>query len=375
MPPIPGIRLVKPSPKDWWTPKLNLTQNLFVSAELVQIRNTWGGAEYYCKYEVLLTDGRRYIIPNRVSDISGVKWDIEKLQQWMWRQGASRLVGDPVLRGVTYGGEVVEIRGDWEKIDAAINPPAKTPQHQKLKESKIDLDQSNALLTAWEEFAPLELLQHHKQAFVERYQSRDEAAELGTRAHDLIEKWCKFPDLQEVDEDTGLALVDVIHYKDRDGEHWVIELAKEDPRVQSCVRAFHEFWLKRGLKIVAAEMLVVDLAGGVAGMIDNVSTDSQAELGIVDYKTGNYISQSMLLQVTGYAYMYWLCTGRHIAWAYILQLDKKTMTFQEVPVFTNQAEREENMVAWLKALDLYLWQKQAGKKLTKARKDNKEDAA
>ena len=36
MPPIPGIRVVTAS--GWWTPKMELEQSMFVSAELVQIK-------------------------------------------------------------------------------------------------------------------------------------------------------------------------------------------------------------------------------------------------------------------------------------------------------------------------------------------------
>ena len=98
----PGIRIVN-DPK-WWTPKLNLSQDLFKSAELVQIKNyLWDPNtqpeefEYYKKYEVFLIDGRRYVLPNRVSDISKVNWDIQKLLDWQAREVAHRILGMPVL--------------------------------------------------------------------------------------------------------------------------------------------------------------------------------------------------------------------------------------------------------------------------------------
>ena len=70
----PGIRIVE-NPV-WWVPKMKLTQDQFVSAELVQIKNFfWDPAtdpeefEYYKKYQVTLKDGRQIVFSNRVSDI------------------------------------------------------------------------------------------------------------------------------------------------------------------------------------------------------------------------------------------------------------------------------------------------------------------
>ena len=76
-----------------------------------------------------------------------------------------------------------------------------------------------------------------------------------------------------------------------------------------------------------SELLVVDLENGTAGMIDNVSrvwVDALNDwvYAILDYKTGNYIATSMLLQTSGYAAMFELMTGTRIEKVWIIQLDK-----------------------------------------------------
>lgn len=360
--PIPGIRIVSPGPKDWWTQSLELTQDQFSAAELVQIK---GGEGYYCKYEVLLTDGRRYVIPNRVSQIAGMKWDISQLQDYFHRQGLNRILGEPVLTGTTNGGEQIEIRGNWDKINRKLYPSKRTKQEDKLAVHQITLDQTNALIQAWEPYSPLELIAASKQAFLDRNQHLQEAAELGTRAHYLIEMWLKYYHLHPLDPITGKPGITQIHYLDRDGKQWAIQLGQEDTRVQNCVMAFWEFWARRELTLIAAETLYADLQNGVAGQTDNLCCTPSGERWIVDYKTGNYISASALLQVSGYAYMHWLNTGQHIDQAHILRLDKKTMTFTEIPVFTNESERTSMILAWLQAVSLFHWQKNAEKVLEK----------
>lgn len=359
----PGIRIVD-SPV-WWTKKMGLTQDLFQSAELVQIKNYFwdpntqpADQEYYKKYQATLTDGRRIVLPNRVSDISGLKWDIQPLMDWQAREVDNRILGVPVLKGVVKGtGEVVVVKSDWKKIDAAL---------KECSEYSVELDQSKSLVQPYEEYLWPRLLQIHRQAFFDRSSTRDEAAELGTRAHDLIDKWLTNLDLQEWDEETERVLFDRVHYRDRDGQIWTIDLAQEDPRVTGACSAFYKFHQENRVEIVASEFLVCDLANGTAGMIDNVSRVWCPKLGdfvlaVFDYKTGNFIGQSMLLQTSGYARMFELQTNQRIEKVWIIQLDKETAEFRKVPVFETPEKRAEQIEAWDHAMWLYHWQKAEGK--------------
>lgn len=363
MPPIPGIRVVTAS--GWWTPKMELEQSMFVSAELVQIKNTFGkGPEYYCKYQATLSDGRKVLLPNRVSDISGVKWDISALMDWAAMQTPNRLLGEPVLKGVLKEtGEPILVRGNWEKLDGLI---------KKCSEYQVTLDDSDAMIQAWEEFSSLKLLEFHRRSFYERNEKRDEAAELGTRAHDLIDKWLGNLKLQDFNEN-GTPLFDRVKFRDRDGQMWVLKVSDEDPKVQGAIRAFYQLFLEKCPVMIGSELLVVDLANGVAGMIDNVSLAPDGARIIVDYKTGGYIGQGMLIQTTGYACMYELCFGQPIDRVYIAQLDKLTGKFRMIPVFETAEEKAKQLTAWYHAVDLYHWQKAEGKRLDALRK--KEDAA
>ena len=374
----PGIRIVN-DPK-WWTPKLNLSQDLFKSAELVQIKNyLWDPNtqpeefEYYKKYEVLLTDGRRYVLPNRVSDVSGVKWDIQKLLDWQAREVAHRILGMPVLTVKINGAEPYKVKGDWIKIDAELRrlEKAKKEAHEQGETfgyaTVLDLEYASALVQPHEEYFWPALMQKHRQAYFDRSKTRDEAAELGTRAHDLIDKWLTHQDLQDFDEEREVYLFDRVIYKDRDGKTWQVDLKKEDPRVQAACAAFHTFWIKEGLEMRYSELLVVDLKNGTAGMIDNVSrvwVDALNDwvYAILDYKTGNYIATSMLLQTSGYAAMFELMTGTRIEKVWIIQLDKETAEYRLVTVFDTQEEggeekRRLQLGAWDRAMELYHWQK------------------
>lgn len=385
----PGIRICE-SPT-WWVPKMKLTQDLFQSAELVQIKNyLWDPAtqpeefEYYKKYEALLKDGRRIVLPNRVSDISGVKWDIQKLLDWQAREVAHRILGIPTLNVTIDGQDPYKVKGDWIKIEAELRRLEKAKKEAaKAGEPfnythSIDFDYSKALVQPFEEYLWPALMQKHREAYFDRSKTRDEAAELGTRAHDLIDKWLRFQDLQDYDEDEEVYLFNRVIYKDRDGATWQVDLAKEDPRVAAACAAFHSFWVKEGLEMRGSEVLVCDLANGTAGMIDNVSRYwcPKAEewvYAIVDYKTGNYISSGMLLQTAGYARMFELCHGIRIEKVWILQLDKETAEYRQVTVFDTPEAREKQVGAWDRAMELYHWQKLEGKTTLKKPEPPKQD--
>lgn len=358
---------------------MKLTQDQFVSAELVQIKNFfWDPAtdpeefEYYKKYQVTLKDGRQIVFSNRVSDISGVKWDIQKLLDWQAREVAHRILGTPFLTVQIDGQEPYKIKGDWVKIEAELKRLEKAKKEAAKEKlpfgftTSVDFDYSKALVQPHEEYFWPALMQKHRQAYFDRSKTRDEAAELGTRAHDLIDKWLSFQDLQDYDEAEEVYLFDRVIYRDRDGAIWQVDLKKEDPRVQAACAAFHRFWVKEGLEMRYSEFLVVDMANGTAGMIDNVSRQYCEKKQdwvwcIVDYKTGNYISTGMLLQTSGYGSMFELVTGIQIEKIWILQLDKETAEYRQVTVFDTPEARAEQLAAWDQAMTLYHWQKRQTK--------------
>lgn len=339
--------------------------------------------EYYKKYQVTLTDGRQIVFPNRVSDISGIKWDIQKLLDWQAREVAHRILGIPSLHVTVDGQAPYKVKGDWVKIEAELRRLEKAKREAAKAgerfgyEQSIDLDYSKALVQPFEGYLWPALMQKHREAYFDRSKTRDEAAELGTRAHDLIDKWLSNQELQDFDEEQEVYLFDRVIYRDRDGQIWQVDLSKEDPRVAAACAAFHSFWLKEGLEMMSSEALVCDLANGTAGMIDNVSRFWCPKAAdwvwtIVDYKTGNFIGQSMLLQTAGYAKMFELMHGIRIEKVWILQLDKETAEYRQVTVFDTPETREEQIGAWNRAMELYHWKKRQEKTTLAKPKEPKE---
>lgn len=355
MPPKPGIRVV--TGPSWWTPARALEQSQLDGLELVQIKNGFWTpdqdpeGEYYFKYECLLKDGKRVIIPNRVSDISGVKWDINPLMDWASMEALNRLIGEPYCEDANGNRQ----RGGWRTLSPLIRDGW-----------KLRLDDSQARLSAFESYAHVELLELHRRAWQERNQKRDEAAELGTRAHELIDLWLKNFLRQNISAE-GVTLIDEIYYADKEENEFFIPLEKERPEVQSAVRAFHRFYSKYNLLAVESEKLVCDLTIGVAGQVDNVSRTADGRLVVIDYKTGNYIGQSALLQVAGYSDMLATCFGMDVAMAYIVQLDKFSADFRLYPVFEDADSKAKLTKSWKLAVELYHWQKAAGKQLANYR--------
>lgn len=316
--------------------KMNLSQDLFESSELVRLRNGfWDGkspsGEFYEKYLVRLTDGREIVFGSRVSDVVGVFGKGEVLLDWAANECLSGAIGMPVIRGKDPDGNPVEVRGTWRKIDSALN--------SGIREYEISLDWSEARIQPWEQYSESELVEIHRHAYGDRFRSRDKAAEIGTFAHHLFELWVKTGKLQTVDSETG----EVITY----------EVEALPPEVQKAWAAFRKFWDSNDLKLIASEQYLADLPNGIAGMADCVCEDKYGRVVGLDWKTSGAVYAEYLYQVAGYTHL-WELNGRPpIDRAYIVRLDKHTAELQVVPVFVNEEEKRQRLLGWHAAVMLY----------------------
>lgn len=207
----------------------------------------------------------------------------------------------------------------------------------------------------WEQYSPSELEEIFQDAETARFRTRDEAAEYGTRAHELIEMWCH----------TG-----ALQFTDSSGT-WAIDITKESKEVQNAFGAFKRFWDKEGLQSVAIEQWLVDVERGYGGTIDFVARDKTGKLVLIDWKTSKAIRDKYLLQVGAYDWLWSVCgPGMVPGWepisrAYICRVDKVTAEYQLMPVFVNEAERNLLRDQWTCTLRTFRWLKNADKQLKK----------
>lgn len=122
---------------------------------------------------------------------------------------------------------------------------------------------------------------------------RDTAADLGTRVHDLCEKYWAQPDIQPAQEDERPAF-----------------------------EAFKRWVAAYSVKMVETERHVYSLEENYAGILDLVALVN-GEKYIVDIKTSSRISPGFMVQVGGYAYAREEMTKEDLSHAGILRLDKE----------------------------------------------------
>jgi hypothetical protein len=372
---------------DFWPRKWSQSQ--FVRSELVKVRNKnwkpgdWEGREYKEKYCVVARIERNeftgrgksrvsrrvveeveLLFPTRVSDVAKVISNDEALCDWTGGQTLTHALGEPVLRGKAYSKEgvlePVEIRGTWRKIEAWT---------RKCLTHEITIDHEKSILKPMEPYSSRELLDAHKQAYLDRYKTRDRAGELGTRAHKLGHAWLKFHEYQHRDE-SGRVLVERIlaphwfWYPESDSsELYEWELEWEPPEVIQALLNLEEFIAQNELEIVATELLLADMVHGVAGACDCIARDKFGNLVFLDWKTSGGVYPTMFLQITWYARLYWLCYRVMPARAYIIRLDKLTARVDRIPVFEDGLERQEHLEAAIHAVHLYRWNKGVEAKL------------
>lgn len=168
-----------------------------------------------------------------------------------------------------------------------------------------------------------EMLQEATKA---RYRSLEKAGQLGTRAHELIEMWCKAGGALEYTEG---------------GKTYLVDLDDEAPEVQSAMKAFWQFWDEHEFHLFATEQKLFDLCLGIAGTCDCLvrPADDPDSLWLLDWKTSKGIYADKFLQVAAYGRMCERTPG--IGWpskAYLVRFDKHTAQFESVPVWQDRLE-------------------------------------
>lgn len=354
------------------------SQSQFVRAELVKIRNSRfrpeeqsEEREFLQKYAVTLrmqktvatgrgkarvvevvTEEREYLFSNRVTEVIKVLSDGDAIANWTCCQALSHALGEPVLRGTAYSKdgvlESVEKRGSWRLIRS---------WQKKCLSCEITMDHARSSLRPEINLKNIDMLAVHERSYNDRYKKRNEAGQLGTRAHKLGQAWLKFHDLQERDEN-GNPMIEKIwapkwfwNPKDRRSELEDVDLFFEPIEVCNALKALQKFFLENNaLEIVATEELLADVVHGVAGAVDCIVRDKEGQLLFLDWKTSNGVYPPMLLQLAWYARLWYLCKGEMPQRAYIVRLDKLTAVVEVIPAFTNPEQRQKLLEAALMSI-------------------------
>lgn len=127
-------------------------------------------------------------------------------------------------------------------------------------------------------------------------QIADEAAEIGTRAHQAIDQMLK-----------GLIPMTLEH-------------VHED--IHKPVQGFLDWYPTSGIKITGSELRVASQKLGVGGSMDSMGQDNDGNNVICDWKTGRSIHSEASYQVGGYALCYEEMTGEQVNRALILRVAK-----------------------------------------------------
>src|SRR5574343_88623 len=349
-----GYRIVPSA--NWWKPGLNLQQDQFDGAELVSLANTFAPGSYYQKYAVRLKNGREIIFGTRVTDIVSMIGKGEGLIDWAVNEALSDCLGVPTLRGLeTINGQTYqqEVQGSWRRIEAA---------QKRLQNHALTIDTSKARIQPWAEYCAQELLDIHRASFSARFDKRDKAAELGTRAHNLIDLWIRHLDLQELDEH-GPTIKTVVY--EEGGKYYQINVADEPTEVYNALAACRDFWVGNKLQPIATEQFLADIQNGVAGTVDCVARTASGDIVIPDWKTSSGVYAGHLLQIGAYAHMWGLCNPNtpKPERGYIVRLDKKTAQLQVVPACHNASELHALIADWIAAIMLFRWVREADKYL------------
>lgn len=105
---------------------------------------------------------------------------------------------------------------------------------------------------------------------------RYDAAEVGTRAHNIIDAWLKHEPIPRLED--------------------------EDPRVQNALKLFWAWWEGKGLRVVESELAVYNAEHGYAGTLDFLCELPNGKLALLDWKTSKGIYSEYYLQVAAYYY-------------------------------------------------------------------------
>lgn len=145
---------------------------------------------------------------------------------------------------------------------------------------------------------------------------RYDAAEVGTRAHNLISDWLLCRNMPP--------------------------LEAEDPRVQNALRLFWAWWEDKGLRVVDSELAIFNAQHGYAGTLDFICELPTGKIAIVELKTAKGLYPENYMQAA--AYYFGLTSmpeefgGRakeEIAETTLLRIGKEDAYFEPAPIPLN----------------------------------------
>jgi hypothetical protein len=149
-------------------------------------------------------------------------------------------------------------------------------------------------------------------------QVRDEAADYGTTAHELI-------DAILGDEEPVIP-----------------------PAYSETIAAFYAWEAEASLAIEKRERMVYSLEHGYAGTLDAIGWNADRGHAVLDWKTSNGLYPETALQVTAYAMAYEEMTGEKVTEAWVVRLGKKQPEFE-----AKRVDLDACKPTWLDALNLW----------------------
>ncbi len=164
-----------------------------------------------------------------------------------------------------------------------------------------------------------------------RYRTMEKAAELGTRAHELIERWVSNGGTFE-------------HYYQ--GELCTTDITQEPYEVQNAFEAFLQFWDAWEFEHHSAETRLFDVTLGTGGTCDAVVRDKQGDLVMLDWKTSTGVYSNHLIQVAAYGRMHEKMGLGKCKRGYVIRFDKETAKVQIVPVWRDHVEYIDVCKQW-----------------------------
>lgn len=211
-------------------------------------------------------------------------------------------------------------------------------------------------LKPWTEHSPRQLNEIIETAKQARFKTAQEAAEYGTRVHELIEMWTTHGDL----------------IYEEDGCWYQINLTLEAEPVRNATNAFIKWWQDEGLTPVISEQWLVDIELGFGGTLDHVARAKDGALVMCDWKTSKAIRDKYLLQVAAYDILWDSAKfysdnpifQEKIQRAYIVRVDKATAEVEIFPVFRDEMERQAIRNQWYATLQTFRWLKDTYKMIS-----------
>lgn len=141
---------------------------------------------------------------------------------------------------------------------------------------------------------------------------RDSAGDIGTRAHDVVEKYVLDWLATAEKPQNALSYCDPF----------------DVPQVKSAVRAAERFFNEyQRIQPISSELLVGDEKLGVAGTLDLLALED-GKVCVVDWKTSNAVNDDYAIQVAVYGELFKRMTGIKVEKYYIVKLSKKDGTYE-----------------------------------------------